>query len=106
MKKTVICALVLNLIGAAAYAGSCEMTTHREACAGKEDKAFAPYKSASNPKGDPTVETKPADSADKCKEMATAGSKIKRKRELAMKSVSAKFDGQDVGTFKDQTDCK
>ncbi len=105
MKKLILCALVLSFGSAAAVAGTCSMTTHREVCPSKP-KALDVYKSAKNPTGDPTVEDKSAADAEKCKEMATADSKIKRKRDLAKKTVTAKFDGTDVGTFTETSDCK
>lgn len=102
MKKTILVTTII-LMGQFAFAGDCELTTNRKACPGKEDAALKPYK-GQNPHTD-----KPAKAADEaaCLKMAETSSKIIRKGTLAEKSVTAKFDGKDLGkTFSDKAECK
>lgn len=92
----------LILIGQMAFAGDCVLTTDRKACPGKEDAAFKPYNGKN-----PADESKKMDNEEACLKWAEKSSKIIRKGTLTSKSVTAKFDGKDLGkTFSDTAECK
>ncbi|NUN06447.1 MAG: hypothetical protein HUU57_11870 [Bdellovibrio sp.] len=102
MKTILVTALLF--IGNIAFAGDCSLTTTRVACPGKDDAALKPYdmQKVHTPK-------KPEKAADEaaCLKIAESSSKIIRKGTLAEKSVTAKFDGKDLGkTFADKAECK
>lgn len=101
MKKTILIVSTL-LMAQVAFAGDCTITTSRTACAGKESEALKPYNGKN-----PTDESKKMDNEEACLKWAEKSSKIIRKGTLTEKSVTAKFDGKDLGkTFADKAECK
>ena len=101
MKKTALIFSTL-LMAQVAFAGDCTITTSRKACAGKESDALKPYNGKN-----PTDESKKMDNEEACLKWAEKSSKIIRKGTLTEKSVTAKFDGKDLGkTFSDKAECK
>lgn len=101
MKKTTLI-VALTLAGQFAFAGDCVLKTDRKACAGKEAEVLKPYNGKN-----PTEDKKSADSAEACEKMAEKGSKIVRKGTLSEKTVTASFDGKDLGkSFTDKSECK
>lgn len=101
MKKTTLIVSTL-FMAQIAFAGDCTITTSRKACAGKESEALKPYNGKN-----PTDESKKMDNEEACLKWAEKSSKIVRKGTLTEKSVTAKFDGKDLGkTFADKAECK
>jgi hypothetical protein len=85
-----------------AFAGECVMTVDRKPCPGKEAEALKPYagKNPTEDKADVEVEAS-------CLSKAEKASKIIRKGTLIEKTVTAKFNGKDLGkTFHEKSECK
>lgn len=102
MFKTTAAIVFAMTLSSAAFAGDCVMKIDRKACPGKETDALKPYNGKN-----PTEEKKSADSAEKCTKLAEDASKIVRKGTLAEKTVTASFDGKDLGKpFTATSACK
>ena len=86
----------------ASFAAECDLMIDRTPCAGKESEALKPYEGKN-----PTVEKAPANDAETCLKKAERAAKIIRKGTLTQKTVSAKFEGKDLGkSFTDKAACK
>jgi len=98
-----IASLVLSIVfSSAAFAGDCVLKIDRKACPGKETDALKPYNGKN-----PTEEKKSADSVEKCTKIAEDAAKIVRKGTLSDKTVTASFDGKDLGKpFTGTSACK
>lgn len=101
MTKIVVALAGIMMVASSAFAGDCKMVTDRTPCPGKETEALKPY-SMKNP----TEEVKPAADAAACEAMSDKGSKIARKTILSAKKVTASFDGKELKSFSDKSDCK
>ncbi len=102
MLKNILVILTAISFYNVANAGDCVMKVKRDACAGKEVEALKPYGGKVE-----TEEKKPAASADECAKTAEKTSKIIRKGTLSGKTVTAMFDGKDIGkSFSDKAECK
>lgn len=100
--KTILMIAATIAFAQMSFAGDCELSISRKACAGKETEALKPYNGQN-----PTTEKSTTADADACAKKAEKASKIIRKGTLTEKSVSAKFDGKDTGkSFTDKAECK
>lgn len=100
--KTILTIVATMMFAQVSFAADCELTISRKACAGKEIEAMKPYNGQN-----PTTEKSAAADAEACTKKAEKASKIIRKGTLTEKSVTAKFDGKDIGkSFTDNAECK
>jgi len=85
-----------------AHAGVCELTIERIDCPGKKFEALQPFEGEN-----PTHEKLKLETEAICLEKAEKPAKIIRRQVLSKKTVTAKFDGKDLGkTFTDSVPCK
>ncbi len=98
MKKIILASLFL---ASTTFAADCIIKTDRKPCPGKEAETLKPYAGKN-----PTEDKKPAADGAACKALAEKSSKIVRKGTLSEKTVTAKFDKESFGPFKDTSACK
>jgi hypothetical protein len=93
--------IVALFLTAQTASAACDLVTDRTPCQGKEGEALKPYGNQN-----PTFETTKDKTPEACLKSAEAASKIVRKKLLAAKTVTAKFDNKVLGSPKDTSDCK
>ena len=94
--KIAVAAALIAFLSLPAAAGQCAIRVDRQPMPGKTAEAWGPYGNRN-----PTVELKPADSADACREAAAKNCEIKRKDILKSKAVNALYDGSPVAAGQD-----
>jgi len=94
--KIALVAAMIALLSLPAAAGQCAIRVDRQAHPGKVAEAYGPYGNRN-----PTVEMKPADSAEACRELAAKNCTIIRKDILKSKAVQAIYDGIPVAAGHD-----
>jgi hypothetical protein len=99
--KSLLSLTAIIVVAQTSFAGNCELTIDRKACAGKETEALKPY-DGKNPTSEKSLATDP----DACMKKAEKTSRIIRKGTLMQKTVSGKFDGKALEkSFTDKADC-
>ena len=102
MKTALNLFCLLTFSASLSFAGDCVMKIKRDACPGKDTEAYKPYNGKKE-----TEEKKSAADAAACEKEADKASKIVRKGTLSAKTVTASFDGKDLGkTFSGTAECK
>lgn len=104
MKKVILSILVgFTFAGVVAIAEEvCEVTTDRTACPGKNDEALKPY-DMKNPTVEPKKKIK---SKEECSKYLDENYKISRRVILSKKVTTVKWDGKELATKTDTSDCK